>query len=299
MKVYDVRQSDQWGQFLSTLGWKTHVLSNGSKVRIIKTFLGSMAKFQRPDTLTKENLVELDEVLLKNKCLFVKVEPALDQDLSVLKEHGYVPSTFPLIPTTTIYMDLKKSEKELWDAVSHSGKYSITRAQREGAKIECIRNPKKEDLEKFYKVLHFTGKMKKFYVPPIKQLFDQASAFGENAFIVFVYNKNEEVEGAKMYMAYKNFVLYISGGTTKIGRDTKGGYELMWKSILYFKSLDYDILDLEGKDDPRFPGFTKAWGGFSHFKEKFNGEVITFPLPYLKYYNPIIRFISTYSPLGM
>jgi lipid II:glycine glycyltransferase (peptidoglycan interpeptide bridge formation enzyme) len=35
-----------------------------------------------------------------------------------------------------------------------------------------------------------------------------------------------------------------------------------------------------------------TWGGFSHFKEKFGGTIVEFPVPYVKYFNPIIKVIS-------
>ena len=82
------------------------------------------------------------------------------------------------------------------------------------------------------------------------------------------------------------------GGTTELGRHNKTGYELLWQSILYFKKLGYAWLDLEGVYDPRFPKYLNAWGGFSHFKEKFGGVVVEFPMPYIKYLSPVLKLIA-------
>jgi len=73
----------------------------------------------------------------------------------------------------------------------------------------------------------------------------------------------------------------------------------MWESILYFKKIAYKYIDLEGVDDERFPSFTKNWGGFTHFKEKFGGTILKLPPPYIKYYSPILKFFTKFQDLPL
>ena len=70
----------------------------------------------------------------------------------------------------------------------------------------------------------------------------------------------------------------------------------MWEAILHLKDSGYDWLDLEGVDDDRFPAFTRDWGGFSYFKEKFGGKVVRYPMPQIKYLNPVLRILSKVMP---
>ena len=82
-------------------------------------------------------------------------------------------------------------------------------------------------------------------------------------------------------------------------RKTKSGYLLTWEAILYFKRLGYVNLDLEGLFDKRFASFTSNWEGFTHFKDKFNGEIIELAGPQVKYTNPVMKLLSKLSPIGM
>lgn len=295
----DVRQSPQWSKFLESIGWKSYQTSRGINIRIRKTFLGALVKIQKPVPFKREDLAEIEKICRQHKCLFIKIEPYVGQDMSIFEESGFQISWFPMTPTATFIINLELSEKQLWENISHSGKYSIKRAQREGALVSIHRNPSRDLLREFYEVLSYTGRLQKIYVPPIKQIFAQAAAFGENGFLLMVHDKDGNLCGAKWHVAHGDFVLYVSGGTSEIGRRDKSGYELVWKSILYFKSLGFKVFDLEGKEDARFPNFTKRFGGFTHFKEKFGGKVVDFPYPQIKYLNPLMKLLSQYANFNL
>ena len=47
-KLLDIRQSDEWQKYLSSLGWKYVVTSSGVKVSLLKTFIGTVTKIQKP-----------------------------------------------------------------------------------------------------------------------------------------------------------------------------------------------------------------------------------------------------------
>ena len=56
--------------------------------------------------------------------------------------------------------------------------------------------------------------------------------------------------------------------------------------------MGYKYLDLDGLYDDRFPKRLKDYGGFSHFKERFNPIIVEFPVPYVKYLSPVMRAIK-------
>ena len=298
-KTYDVRQSPQWSSFLETLGWKSFRTSKGINIQIRKSVFGALVKIQKPNPFDKDDLNEIEKICRKQKAIFIKIEPYFGQDTDLLKNTGFEVSWFPMTPTATYFINLEKSEEELWNNVSHGGKYAIHRAQREGAEVKVFRKPNIVIMEEFYEVLKYTGRLQKIYVPPIKQVMNQVQAFSDNGVLLVVYNKDGQLCGAKWHLMYGDNVLYISGGTSELGRKDKSGYELVWKSILYFKALGLKTFDLEGKDDKRFPGFTKRWGGFSHFKEKFGGSAIEFPHPRIKYLNPVMKFLHKWANFSL
>ena len=58
-------------------------------------------------------------------------------------------------------------------------------------------------------------------------------------------------------------------------------------------------MDLDGIYDPRFPSFLAKWGGFSHFKEKFGGEVVTYPVAHVKYYNKLLKYLFKFGNIRL
>ncbi len=295
----DIRQGDRWAKYLEEMGWGSHRTSNGTNIYYNKTCLGSVIKIQRPPLLDENDLREIEDYCLSLKPLFIKIEPFVGQDVSILERGGYIESNEPLIPPSTIYIDLTKSEKELWNNISHSGKYSIRRAQREGTVTRFYQNPLEERLLEYFDLVKETGKRKHFYVQPMKDLLAKVKIYGKNCHLVTSYDQKGILLSGKFYLCQDDMVLYSTGGTSRAGLKTKAGYELLWKSILYFKGLGYKVLDLEGKDDPRFPSATKNWGGFSHFKEKFGGINVEFPHPHIKYFNPILKLFSKFTDLPL
>ena len=288
VNILDIRQSKGWSEYLNFLGWNSVRTSSDINIETRKVFFGGLVKIQRPRNVSKNDLVEIAEICKKNKALFIKLEPSLDQDLKVLTENGYVRSSSPLLPPTTIFIYLINNEKTLWNNVSHSGKYSVKRAQRENAKVEFFRNPSENILKSFYDIHKQTGNKKGFYIENFEDIKKKVEIFKNESFVISVKNNEGTIMGANFYLGFDNNVWFMHGATSAEGRKSKAGYELVWRSFLYFKSLGYEILDLEGKDDKRFPNFTKGWGGFSHFKEKFGGEEIVYPEPYIKYLNPLL-----------
>ncbi|MFZ2664010.1 MAG: peptidoglycan bridge formation glycyltransferase FemA/FemB family protein [Patescibacteria group bacterium] len=293
----DIRQSEKWSLYLKGFGWKSHRTARGVRIEYIKTFIGTIVKIQHPLPLTLEDLKEIEEFCVGQKALFIKIEPFIGQDVKVIEEAGYKKNFYPLSPPSTIYIDLTKSEEDLWNNLSHSAKYSIKRAQREGTVTRFYQNPLPEKVTDYFDMLKNTAKRKHFYVQPLKDFLSKIKVFGKECHLVLSYNSGGKLLSGKFYLCYEDMVLYSTGGTSREGLETKAGYELLWKSILYFKGLGYKVLDLEGKDDERFKTITKDWGGFSHFKEKFNGEEVEFPYPYVKYLNPFLKFASKFSNL--
>ena len=292
--IPNIRQTKGWEKYFNLVGWNSARLSNGSLIVYYKTPFGSFGKLQRPSILTRELLTELNIVCRRYRLIFLKLEPSVNQDQSLLREFDYVVSKAPLSPTTTAHIDLELSKETLWKNISRSGKYSITRGKREGAVVEFIKDPSKEQLKYFYdEVQSYTSNNKGFYIPSFKDLLLRKRAFGSNTFLSFVYNKDSNLCGGKFYLTYDTTVFYLSGGTTKLGASNKTGFVQMWESITYFKNLDFKILDLDGVYDARFPAFTESWLGFSRFKNKFGGSVFEYPSPYIKWYVPFLKSVVT------
>lgn len=295
-EIIDIRQSPEWLLYLEFLGWKKFTTSLGINGALKVSNLGRVIKVQRPKNITSQDIAQIEEIAQKRRISFIKIEPSLTQNLQILESAGYFPNGSPLCPPSTIFIDLTKTSQELWEDLSQSCKYSIKRAQREGAKVDFFISPSEENIAKFYKIHSATGKQKGFYVQSLADIQKKVDLFKEKAILATVSSSSGEVTGANLYLGFGETVWYMHGGTTTQGRKSKNGYELYWQSILYLKSLGYRWLDLEGVDDGRYPVFTKNWGGLSHFKEKFGGIRAEFPAPYVKLLSPWLKFLFKISP---
>jgi len=293
----DIRQSPEWLSYLEFLGWEKIETPNGVRAALMDNKFGKAIKVQRPQRVIPQDLEEIEKVAIARKISMVKIEPSLYQDLKILEEAGYIPQGSPLSPPATIFIDLTLKPEDLWSQLSDSCKYSVRRAQRKGAKTEFFVNPSRDKVAEFYKIHASTGKQKGFYIQGEDDIQKKVELFGDKSILGTVSSEDGVVTGANLYLGFGKGVWYIHGGTTEEGRKTKNGYELYWQSFLYFKTLGYEWLDLEGVDDKRFPTFTKNWGGLSHFKERFGGIRVEFPSPYVKLFNPWLKRLSKYVNL--
>jgi lipid II:glycine glycyltransferase (peptidoglycan interpeptide bridge formation enzyme) len=290
--VQDIRQSEKWGLYLKSWGWNYAKTSSGILIAYKNVKIGSVVKVQRPKNITQKDLDEIDKVCKENKALFVKMEPFYFEDTGLLEKNGYTANTNPLSPPSTFYIDLTKSEEDLWKNISESGHYSINRSRREETVMRFYQNPMVEKLEPYFKMCQETGRRNRFLIQPYHDLLAKVKVFGKDSHLILAYDKKGNLLSGKFYMCYKDMVLYSTGGTTALGRKGKAGYQLLWDSILYFKGLGYKVFDLEGRSDERFKEISRNWAGFTHFKERFGAEVIEFPYPYNKYFSSFLRVLD-------
>lgn len=289
MDIIDTRQSDEWSKYLEMYHWESVRLSNGSILRMVPLLGVKFAKLQRPKPLTKGDLEEIDRICKKNRTVFIRIFPNLKQDVSILEKHKYKVDNSTDSPPKTMLMDLQKDQQKLWNNLSKGCRYSINRANRYGVKVEIIQNPKTEDIENFHKLIAKRGKKKNYHVQSMQDQKHKVKVFGDQSYIANAYDKEGNILGTKMFLGLNNNIWYFSGGTSELGQKSKGGYKLLWDSIVYFKDKGYEVMDLEGLADDRLKDKTKSWRGYTEFKLKFNGEIIEYPLPYKKYFNFLSR----------
>ncbi len=297
--VMDIRQSEKWSQYLAWIGWTSQHTAGDVSVEIMKTGIGGLVKVQRPKLLTNEDLFQIEDISKKAKAIFVKVEPGIGQDMDIFKKRGYRNSPSPLAPPSTIYIDFANSWDTLWNNISKSGRYSIRRSEKWGEKVEFYQNPSSEILHKFYEIEKESAKSQKFMIQSYEDLAKKAEVFGNDSFVALGFDAKGNPTGGKFFLGCENCIWYVHAGTTALGRKSDSGHKTMWESMLHFKKLGYKMMDMDGINDSRFPNFTKNWGGFSFFKEKFGGEKIRFPKPQIKYLSVVLKVLSRIQKLPL
>ena len=290
MESKDLRQSDEWSEYLKLYGIKSVKTSSGVVVRLLPIMFTSALKVYRPANLSFEDINEIKDLGKKNKSMLIKIEPSFNQNVKVFEKAGFIDVKSATISPKTIRIDLLKSEESLWKDMSGSARYSVRRAYRENVKVLIDENPSEHILEEFYDMAKKRADEKNYYIQGFADLKRKVSIFKKKSYLVRAYGITGALLSAKFYLGYENCVWYLHGGTSEEGQKTKAGYAVCWESIKYFKRAGYKILDWDGIYDERFPGLTKRWLNLTDFKMKFGGEVVVYPSPVAIYNNIILKF---------
>jgi len=195
-RFVDLRQADEWGEYLTHLGWqieKLKIKDAECKIFIKKVpFFGSVIKIQRPPVVP--TVEEIDRIAKRHRALFTKLEPSL-QPFNHLAIQPFTPDNWPLLPTQTIHIDLTPTTDKIFARFSKDARYSIRRAERSGVEIRKLRL-ETGSLKIFYKLLRETGKRKHFWVPPEVDLQAKAQAFKDKSILLLAYHSSKPVAGA-------------------------------------------------------------------------------------------------------
>jgi len=272
--MIDLRQSSQYGQYLQSLGWQTKRIDNCQIFIRRLPLIGSLLKIQRPKKIP---FSKIDNLAKKCKALLVKIEPQSCNQKLFLK-YGFQKDSWPLLPTKTILIDLKKTEKQLWQEARKQTRYAIKKALRKKMKIVLESKPER-----------FWQNFKKFgrgYIPQKRQFRALIKAFGKKAILLKIRN-----EAGCLILIYDKTAYYYFAFTSPSGRRNLSQYLLVWEAIKRTKKLGCQFFDFEGIEDPSYSA-TRKWKGFSHFKKGFGGQIVSFPGSFIKIYNPLLKFIA-------
>ena len=295
----ELRQSPEWGKYLESLGWATETIE-GCAVRIRRMGpVGSIIKIQRPQSLPLE---KIDEVAQRNRALFVKIEPISSSQLPDLNAQLYKPDSWPLTPSRTVMLDLKKTSSEILKSFSKDTRQAIKKALGENISPIVYSSSSQQfshALEIFYDLLKQTGKERGFWLPPFKELRTKAQSFGNHCFLILTFKTDEKMTAQPpllplsgiLVLVHDQTAYYHHAASTKLGQLLKAPYLALWEAIKTAASAGCERLDLEGIFDPRFPSMFKKWINFSTFKLKWGGEVVEFPPPLTKVYHPLVKLL--------
>lgn len=149
----------------------------------------------------------------------------------------------------------------------------------------------------FYDLLKNLTKMKKFYVPSREEYFKKMTAFKETSVLLFAYEKRKPV--AVVWYAYFGDVLaYFQTGITEQGYERLANYLLVWEGLKLGKKLGLSAFDFESIYDTRFPKNVPKHRGYSEFKQRFHGDIILYPQPWIKTYNFLGVLLYRLSTMG-
>lgn len=270
------------------LGWRVEKV-DGCQI-FIKQFpfgLGSVIKVLRPSLPIP--FEKIDKIAKKHRAWFVKLEPGQPFNHLAMKQlnhHGFYPSSWPLSPSKTIRIDLKKSEKKLWADLKKETRNIIRRAIKKGVAV----NQSKE-VEYFCDLWVKSMRRRGNLLAASKEIKKIWRAFGKNSHLLLAHksaDRDQPLAGA-LIITYGKAASYIFAASTGQGNKFGAPSLIVWEAIRMAKKLGCEIFDLEGIYDSRYQRATKSWKGFTMFKKGFGGEEIAYIGSFVKCYNPFLK----------
>ena len=264
----DLRQSEEYGKYMEKIGWKVVRLGN---INVFVKRLGpvAIAKIQR--VKMPINFEMVDKMQQENRVMMCKVEPSFAHSATLsateeqaFKSNGYRLSSWPLLGTKTLRVNLRLVEGEIFKSFKKDARYVLRRAL--SAKYEVLR----DNWGGFYDIWKKSARRKSLWIPKEKEYESLIGAFGKNCLAVTI----KDLAGAVILINKKTAFYYYAGSTTE-GTKLNLPYLVVWEAMKEAKKKGCVVWDFEGIYDSRWPN--KGWRGFSHFKKSFGGVEIEFP----------------------
>ncbi|KKT30975.1 MAG: hypothetical protein UW41_C0020G0010 [Candidatus Collierbacteria bacterium GW2011_GWC2_44_18] len=270
----DIRQTEGWAGYLRDKGWEVVSVHSEDKKHKMNAFIVPLGLFGF--TLMKlqrssydPNWAELKRIKRKQRTVSSVIEPIRIQDELGFKMAGYKLSKFPYLATKTFILDLTKSETELWNNLSENAKRQVNK--NKGALIEEC------DQKKFFELWK---KNSKVWTMKERELGSLIKRFKGQARLVV--SRTGNIYHSGLLIIYSaDCANYYQTWTSNEGRISGAHYKLVWEEMLTAKSSGIKFFDLEGIFDERWP--QKRWLGFTEFKRRFGGELVSFPGSYFRW----------------
>jgi len=264
----DLRQAKEYARYMESLGWR---VEKGVFVKKLGLIPWSFIKYQRPDWPIE--LEKIGRLAKKYRVIQIKIEPNVLRDKKIEKEFlswGYKKDKSAMLPTKTIWLDLRKSEEQLLKEMHAKTRYNIRKNQ--ALKIEMVRGDKVKDklLKEFYAIYKDNAKKQKFWGLSFKQLKSLLETFGKKSYLLWVKDL-----GGLILLVHDKAVYYSHNGVNDEGRKRFVASLLVWKAMRLGKKLRCQRFDFEGISDERSL-VTKKWAGFSRFKRSFGGKEVEY-----------------------
>lgn len=257
--IEDLRQSEQYGSYMESIGWKVLRVQSKSRCQIFLKILGPVGIVKIQRTMEKLPMEEIENIIKNNHVMMTKIEPLRGE-----KPQGYRVSSWPLLGTKTLRVNLRPSEDEILNSFKKDCRYVLRKIKNHKSKI------KNSDFDKFYEIWKISAGRKSLWIPKEKEYKSLIDAFGKNVFCLTI----ENLAGA-LVLVHKKTAFYYYAGSTAEGTKLNLPYLVVWEAMKEARNKGCRMWDFEGIHDARWPN--KGWIGFSHFKKSFGGKEVEFP----------------------
>lgn len=178
-----------------------------------------------------------------------------------------------ILPTNTIFLDLRMDEASLLQSMKPKTRYNIRLSESRGVKVNVAGT---ENLSLWYSLYMDTARRNGFYLHDIEYFSAVLTSTAENtqspAEVFLLISEFEKEPLAAMFLVITgNRGTYLYGASSSRMRNMMATYALQWKAILLAKErgcTEYDMFGISPNPDPDHPMY-----GLYRFKTGFGGEI--------------------------
>ena len=215
--------------------------------------------------------------------LFIKTPNNFD--VSVFKD-GY-----EIEPVGNFIVDLKKSEKELWDNLNKKTRNAVRKAAKSGVKVEFCGIEHLDDYYSMVKEVASRGSI----VPLPKRFMRKVVSSGLGRLILAFYRGKPAAGG--IFLTFKDTVTYWDGASRYKFRAQQPSSLLQWELIRWARER-YRYYDLGGAGIPRITKFKQGWGGenavfYRIYREGYIAKAARIAYQKLRYYPRVSRIFRS------
>ncbi len=262
-------QTSSWAEFRRA--WGNEVLETKYGILTLHKLPFSnykVAIFEKGPTPTKEMLVELKKIGKENNLIFIKLEPNVQKNetlIKLIKSFGAVPGKTLFTPTT-FWIDLKPTEENLMKSFSSKTRYNIRLAERNGVNVKEDSSDKA--FERYLELTKETVTRQGFFAHT-ERYHRLMWSILHKASIAHLMTATYEGEIITTWILFvwKDFLYYPYGASTEQHKNVMANNLMMWEAIKFGKKKGLTTFDLWGREEGK---------GFTKFKEGYNPKVIEF-----------------------
>lgn len=258
----DLRQAPEYTQWMRSIGWQ---VENKMFIKKLPLVPWPFIKIQR-----QKPPIDL-AAAKKYRAIQIKIEPAWGDETDYQKL-GFKQDKAPMLPSKTIWLDLKKTKRLLLKQMHSKAQYNINK-HKQAVKVCRGKEIGEAELRKFYEIYKANAKKQKFWGMNFNQLKSLLRCFGEKAWLLATN------EGGLITLIHDKIAYYSHNGATQEGKRKFVPTLLVWEAIKLAKKLGCKRFDFEGIDDKRWPGFTRFKKSFGGIEVEYRGSLSKYFLP--------------------
>lgn len=299
MQPKHIVQSEEWAQFKNSYGTPTikcgEIYYSKHKIPLSPFYMAYCPKVD-PFLIEWEKLVES---LKKENCIAVRFDvPNITKDskdyqkaLDLFSKYCQkAPSS--TFAQHTIFLDLTKTEEEILKNMHPKHRYNIKIAEKHNLKIK--RGVDIKDFDDFFDLFQKTAVRQKYYIRPknyYQTLWNKLSP--KNMCHILTAKYKDQNLASWMLLSYQNVLYYPYGGSSDKHQNYFPNNLIGWGAIKLGKELGCKTFDMWGATN-ELENKNHPWWGFTNFKLKFGGTLVSFIDSYDLVINP-----SAYKTFNM